>query len=51
MKSVVGQVRDADFFFDFSCQFLLGVAFVGAAGRSLALHSRSELGDRLAAQT
>jgi hypothetical protein len=51
MKSVVWQARVAFLFFDvISWVYLpLGVAFVGAAGRSLARHSRSELGDRPAA--
>ncbi len=50
MKSVVGQVGNAPLccFFRFRAwlDLSLGVAFVGAARRSLARDSRSELGDR-----
>ncbi len=48
MKSVVGQVGCAPLFCfsRTSLDLSLGVAFVGAARRSLAPHSRSELGDR-----
>ncbi len=48
MKSVVGQVGGSPLFcfFRSSLDLLLGVAFVGAARRSLAHDSRSELGDR-----
>ena len=48
MKSVVGQVGCAPLccFSRASLDLSLGVAFVGAARRSLAHDSRSELGDR-----